>query len=170
MDTLREQPEWDEATQRVQAYLTALGLGGVEARTRETLRIIEQARARCAAQPSLHPIKAAMEETFASLARWVAESTPGLPFESGLVTLRAQDAPAVWPRVRVSSLAAPALEAAPDLDLSRMAARDMNFGAFETIAHETWQKFAWGPVLRAAAIWTAIFFLSLYAYDRFLAP
>ncbi len=48
-----------------------------------------------------------------------------------------------------------------------MTPRPMDFGAMETIAQETWHRFAWAPILRAAVLWTAIFFAALYAYDQF---
>jgi hypothetical protein len=60
--------------------------------------------------------------------------------------------------------------AVPPLAHSSMAAQDMDYGAMQKLAEETWQRFAWGPVLRAAALWTAIFFLALFTYDRFFAP
>ncbi len=171
MGAMSEQSIWDEATRRVMAYYAALGLGGVEARTRETLRVIEAARARCAADPALPPLEAAMTEALDSLARWVHTIAPGHDVESGLVALRAGGGLTRWPQTddRLRE-AVKQVAAAPEIDISSMAARDMNFGAIQTIAHETWQKFDWGPVLRAAAIWTAIFFLSLYTYDRFFAP
>jgi hypothetical protein len=173
MDAVNDQSAWDEATERVAAYYGALDLGGVESRARETLRVIEAARTRCAANPSLHPIEAAMTEARESLTRWAGDMLPGTTLETGLITLKATDALAHWPSVRSEAkpgLPVSPVSAAPDIDFSSMAARDMNFGAIETIAQETWQKFDWGPVLRAAALWTAIFFLSLYVYDRFFAP
>ena len=114
-----------------------------------------------------------MAETHESLTHWAGGMLPGTTLETGLITLGAADALAHWPSVREEdrpSLPGSPVSAAPDIDFSSMAARDMNFGAIETIAQETWQKFDWGPVLRAAALWTAIFFLSLYVYDRFFAP
>ena len=55
----------------------------------------------------------------------------------------------------------------PDLAISSMTPREMDYGAMETIAKGTWHRFAWTPLLRAAGLWTAIFFVALYAYDRF---
>lgn len=173
MDAVNDQSTWDEATERVAAYYGALELGGMEARTRETLRVVEKARARCAANPSLHPIEAAMTEAIDSLTHWIDAALPGATLESGLTTLKAAGALSHWPEANgdaQANLPKSPVSAAPDIDFSSMAARDMNFGAIETIAQETWQKFNWGPVVRAAALWTAIFFLSLYVYDRFFAP
>lgn len=173
MDAVNDQSTWDEATERVAAYYGALELGGVESRTRETLRVIQTARARCATNPALPPVEASMNEAIDSLARWVNTVMPEATLESGLTTLKAAGALGRWPETNggpQAALPGSVVSSAPDIDFSSMAARDMNFGAIETIAQETWQKFNWGPVLGAAALWTAIFFLSLYVYDRFFAP
>ena len=41
------------------------------------------------------------------------------------------------------------------------------YGAMEVIAQGTWHQFAWTPLVQAAALWTAIFFVALYLYDTF---
>jgi hypothetical protein len=48
-----------------------------------------------------------------------------------------------------------------------MTPREMDYGAMETIAQETWHKFSWLPLARTAGIWTAIFFFARYLHDRF---
>ena len=47
-----------------------------------------------------------------------------------------------------------------------MTPREMDYGAMNH-AQETWHKFSWAPLVRAAGIWTAIFFVALYLHDRF---
>lgn len=178
MDAVKNQAAWDEATERVTAYFARLEIGGSEHRTREALEMIERARVRCAAEPSLHPVEAAMSEAAEALRSWYVGVLPGTTVETGIVASLATGAGQAWPNAVLSDgppadlaarLAGASVSAGPELALSSMAAQDMNFGAMETIAQETWQKFDWAPVLRAAAVWTAIFFLSLYAYDRFFA-
>lgn len=179
MDAVTTQAAWDEAAERVLAYFRALEVGGLEHRTRETLRIIEAARGRCQADPALSPVAAAMTEANEALRRWYAAAAPGASLEHGVAASLAVGAAQTWPDALLSHPVPPALAArlaearvsiGPELAPSSMAAREMNFGAMETIAQETWQQFAWAPVLRAAAIWTVIFFLSLYAWDKFFAP
>lgn len=179
MDAVKDQAAWDEAAERVLAYFRALQVGGLEHRTRKTLEILAAARARCAADAALHPVEAAMTEAMESLQRWYAGAVPGAGLEHGLASSLAVGAAQAWPDAVLSDpvptglaarLAQARVSAGPELAPSSMAAREMNFGAMETIAQETWQQFAWAPVLRAAAIWTAIFFLSLYAWDKFFAP
>ncbi len=179
MDALDQQGAWDEATQRVMVYFSHLEMGGDEHRTRETLRVIERARSLCSSDPALHPVAAAMTEAADALQAWYGRVLPGTSVEAGIVTSLASGAGRAWPNAVLSDsppadlaarLADTSVQAGPELALSSMAAQEMNFGAMETIAQETWQKFDWAPVLRAAALWTALFFLTLYVYDRFFAP
>lgn len=176
MDAIKQQA-WDEAAERVGGYLAALDAGGAEHRTRATISLIEQARRRCEADPGLHPVRAAMAETIQALETWYGSLRPGSP-ETGVTAFIAAGTSETWPNAilsgnppaeMVEKLSELNVAAGPGLALSSMAAREMNFGAMETIAQETWQKFDWAPVIRAAAIWTAIFFIALYVYDRFFS-
>ena len=180
MDAVNDQQAWDEAMGRVMAYLAALELGGVERRTRVAMSILDRARERCVRAAELPAAEAAMTETAETLRVWFAGIFPNDPetaFERGVVAMKATDAARRWPDAVLTdhpplamreALVAAAFPTAPDITLSSMAARDMDFGAMESIAQETWQQFKWAPVLQAAALWTAIFFIALYAYDRFV--
>lgn len=179
MDALTNQAAWDEATGRVMIYLDRLQIGGTEHRTRQTLLIMTKARLRCAAQPGLHPVEAALTETADALRRWYDQALPGAAVESGITASLAAGAVRTWPDAVLvepipadlrRKLATTPIPSGPELTLSSMAAQEMDFGAMETLAQETWQKFDWAPVLRAAALWTGIFFLSLFLHDHFFAP
>lgn len=179
MDALNSQAAWDEATGRVTAYLDRLQIGGAEHRTRHTLAILTRARQRCTADPGLAPVEAAMIETLGTLNHWYDQALPGATVESGMTAARVVGIPRSWPDAVLSEpippplrreLAAVTIPPGPELTPSSMAAREMDFGAMETLAQETWQKFDWAPVLRAAALWTGIFFLCLFLHDHFFAP
>ena len=170
MDPVNPRDEWDAATERVLAYLTLLHLGGAESRSRVALETVTQARA--ARAPDTPAVAAALGVLSSRIAASLHAVRPTITVESGLAALHAADAAGRWPDGFAPGeleeiLARAPLASTPALDLSSMAARDMDYGALETIAQETWQQFAWTPLLRAAALWTAIFFLSLYLYDRF---
>jgi len=174
MDAIDSQAAWNEATERVMTYLTCLEIGGFEHRTRQTLRIIETARKRCAAEPQSHPVEVAMAEATDALRRWYDGVLPGVPLAAGVVATMATGASETWPDAVLSettpeelrrALTTASIPLGPSLQLSGMSAKEMDFGAMETIAQETWQKFAWGPVLRAAALWTVIFFVCLFLHD-----
>ena len=61
------------------------------------------------------------------------------------------------------------LQAGPGLEFTSLLRKEMDFGAVEVIARETWEKFSWGHVLRAFLLWVAIFFAA-WAYWLHLHP
>jgi ABC-type antimicrobial peptide transport system ATPase subunit len=172
---------WDDALKRLQAYLGELEVGGAEHRTRVALRLLDQARQTVEGRdPVEHTLTLAQGE----LMGWFGQALEGssLPANRkiawGLMAWRMVGGAARWPNVMLDGappeevkrvLVEVSLQAAPDLAVSRMISRDMDYGAMETLAQETWHQFAWAPLLRAAALWTAIFFASLYIYDRFFS-
>jgi hypothetical protein len=179
MDALNSQAEWDEAMARVLAFFSTLRVGGVEHRIRIALRILEEARRRHELDCRLAPVEVAMDVAADSLDRWFAEALVGEPPDrrvaAGLAALEITNAAERFRNAVLSEgpsedlkamLANVSVRTGPDLAISSMTPRDMDYGAMETIAHETWHRFDWGPLLRAVAVWTAIFFAALYAYDR----
>lgn len=181
MDAVNHEPTWDEALARLTAYLAEMEIGGVEHRTRVALRLLDQARTSVG---GAHPLEHTMQVAQAELMAWFSEALglTELPANRkmawGLVAWRMARGSERWPDAILGerpsdeirqALAGIVLHASPDLEVSRMVSRDMDYGAMETLAQETWHQFAWAPLLRAAALWAAIFFAALYAYDRFFA-
>jgi len=179
VDTMNSQAEWDEAMARVLAFFSTLRIGGVEHRVRIALRILEEARRRHEQERKLAPVEVAMDVAAESLDQWFAKTIGGSPdrrVAAGLVALEITDAAARFPNALLSGdppeelkamLSGVSVHTGPDLEISSMTPREMDYGAMGTIAQETWHQFGWTPLLRAAAIWTSIFFVALYAYDRF---
>jgi len=179
VDAVNPQAEWDEAMARVLAFFSTLRIGGVEHRVRVALRILDEARRRHERDPSLAPVEVAMDVAADSLDRWFERAIGGSPdrrVAAGLVALEMTDAAARFPNALISGdppeelkamLAGVSVRTGPDLAISSMTPREMDYGAMEAIAQETWHRFGWAPLLRAAALWTVIFFVALYAYDRF---
>ncbi len=176
---------WDEALSRLMSFLAAMPIGGVEHRTRIALRIIDEARVRHARDAGKSPVEHAMQIALDRLEDWFAEALEGVDMPAnrrvaaGIVGLRITDAPRKWPDAILGStpptdlkatLARVSFRTGPDLAVSSMTPRDMDYGAMESIASETWRRFEWAPILTAAAIWTVLFFAALTAYDRFVAP
>ena len=173
--------EWDEALRRLQTYLAEMELGGIEHRTRIALRLLDQARATVGeANPVEHTMRVAQEELMGWFSAALADST--LPANRkvawGLVAWRMTGGANRWPDAVLEgtppeefkrAVAELSLRATPELEVTRMVSREMDYGAMETLAQETWHQFAWAPLVRAAALWTFIFFAALYAYDRFFA-
>lgn len=181
MGAMTGEPLWDEALERLSAYLGEIQIGGIEHRARVALRLLDQARASVGAA---HPLEHTMQVAQTELMAWFSEALGDVDLPAnrkmawGLVAWQMADGPQRWPDAILQdrpspeirrALAGIVLRSSPDLTVSRMVSRDMDYGALETLAQETWHQFAWAPLLRAAALWTAIFFIALYAYDRFFS-
>jgi len=182
MNTVSSREEWDEAAARLLAFFSVLELGGAEHRTRLSIRILDEARRRQALTPTLAPVEAAMDVAAESLEHWFGEALadsripPGKRMAAGLFAWRVTGAAARWPDAVLSGdppaelktiLSSVSTSTGPDLAISSMTPREMDYGAMEVIAQETWHQFAWTPLLGAAALWTGIFFVALYVYDNF---
>jgi len=179
MDAVTDRRQWDEALARLLAYFARLEIGGEEHRVKTALRILDEARA---GAPDVPPVQRAMDAAAAALEQWFAGalSDSAVPPERrlafGLVAWRTVRGAERWPDAVLAgpppeelrrALGEVSLPLSPDLEFSSMISREMDYGAVETIAQETWHQFAWAPLLRAAAIWAVIFFGALYAWDRF---
>jgi len=178
MDAVTSQKAWDEALERLLAYLAAINAGGVEHRTRVAMHLIEKARRLHANTPDVAPVKVVMDVAATEIEQWFANTLPGPDSSAtlGIVAAWMTDAPRRWPDALLAAeppgelreaFARVTVRTGPDLSLVSMTSREMDYGAMETIAQQTWHQFGWLPILRAAALWTGIFFLALYAYDRF---
>ncbi|CAN5370133.1 hypothetical protein BH09VER1_BH09VER1_05820 [soil metagenome] len=181
MDTVEMTAAWDDALARLLSFLNEYEIGGAEHRVRVALRIVDEARALEREGP---PVQRVMGRAFAELDEWFGAALgqtdlpPALAAAAGAAALRLVPGDKRWSERLLSAtpsdelksmLSKVSLRTGPDLAISSMTSRDMDYGAMETLAHETWHQFAWLPLLRAVAIWTAIFFLTLYIYGQYFA-
>ncbi|MBN8711570.1 MAG: hypothetical protein BGO12_11840 [Verrucomicrobia bacterium 61-8] len=185
MESVKSAAEWDEALSRLLSFLAALHIGGVEHRVRIAVDIMDEARRKHSENPTMAPVEHTMNITLDRLDEWFGRAFAnidvpvGKRVATGVVGIRVTDAVSRWPTAVLddgpvpdelkATLARVSFRTGPDLAVSSMTPRPMDFGAMETIAQETWHRFAWAPLLRAAVLWTAIFFAALYAYDQFFA-
>ena len=182
METLDTAPQWDEALSRLMSFLAALHIGGVEHRTRVAMGIIDQAKQRHAENAGLSPVELTMVIALHDLEEWFSLALENVEIPrprrvaAGIVGLRVTEVVNRWPDAVLGGPPSSALKATlarvsfrtgPDLAVSSMTPRMMDYGAMETIAQETWHRFEWAPLLRAAALWTAIFFAVLWIHDHF---
>ena len=182
MESVNTRDDWDEAAARLLAFFSALEIGGVEHRARLAIRILDEARRRHGIAPALAPVEAAMDVAAEFLEHWFTQALEGSAIPSGqrvaagLFAWRLTGAAARWPDAVLGGdppaelqavLASVSTSTGPDLAISSMTPREMDYGAMEVIAQETWHQFAWTPILGAAALWTGIFFVALYVYDNF---
>jgi hypothetical protein len=165
-------PAWDEAFLRVESYLRAHQLESRIVLNRLVVEIIHAARA-SADTPSgsgQDPDSLAMREAERRTAAWFARvlGDAADPDDErlgtrGRIALVMADVPARWPQhflaatppppELVEAMRAAYLEAGPELELSRMVPRPLDFGPIANVADEAWKTFARWPVLRAIVGW-----------------
>ena len=167
--------DWDVACMRLEDYLRAHGVQPRERLLVLTLEIIREARASHLKTPARSPMQTTMElaigrtdEWFAMLAgseensvrARVAFFSPAIHRKWASVFLAPSPPGELLAEVRNAGT-----RAGPELDFQSLIRKEMNYGAMEDIARETWDQFSWRHVLRAFVLWLAIF---LAAYGLYL--
>ena len=172
---------WDEAFLRVESYLRAHQIESRIVLNRLTVEIVRAARAAAATNTEAvraDPVALAMREAERRTTAWFARvlGDAADPDDErlgtrGRIALVMADVPARWPRdffadtppppELVEAMRAAYLEAGPELELTRMVPRPLDFGPIANVADEAWKTFARWPVLRAVLGW--LLFLGLLA-------
>jgi hypothetical protein len=165
-------PDWDEAFLRVESYLRAHQIESRLVLNRLAVEIIRAARA-AADTPEgagLDAVALAMREAERRTAAWFARvlGDAADPEDErlgtrGRIALVMADVPARWPQhflaatppppELVEAMRAAYLEAGPELELTRMVPRPIDFGPIANVADEAWKTFARWPVLRVVFLW-----------------
>lgn len=183
MDSLTDQPapsaanqqDWNEAHQRVLAYLSGFQIGDYAHQSQLLMDILEATRARHAQQPDRPPVELAMAEAQRRIEAWFAEIfagqpiTPAIARHTGAVALFTSNGyrrfgeiflnPEIDAALR-KELTSSAVRTGPDLEISSMIPREFDYGPLETMK-ETLEKTGWGPVVRAFLFW-AFFYVVVY--------
>ncbi len=176
-------PAWDEAFLRVESYLRAHQIESRLVLNRLALEIIRAARAaadRSGAAPSdpQDPVALAMREAERRTTAWfnrvlgdAVDPDDERLGTRGRIALVMADVPARWPQYflaetppppeLVEAMRAAYIEAGPELELTRMVPRPLDFGPIANVADEAWKTFARWPVLRAILGW--LLFVGLLA-------
>jgi hypothetical protein len=144
---------------------------------------VQEAAVRHASNPAENPVTLSMRVAQEQLDHWFARrlELENVPIERksalGRVAFLACDGPARYPSAVLQADVLPAeLEqrvrqwsgrAGPNLEVSNMAPRDMDFGLVTEVAEDTWEGLERRPVVRFLLLWaifvlvlTALFFLS----------
>jgi hypothetical protein len=162
---------WNAAYVRVEDYLRAHRIHNRLHQSRLIQKILERAARRHQAQPALDPTMLAAEETEALMDAWFAEvlDEKGEAHDrlaiDGRVSLLLCDGPERWPYAFldeenipvdfVEAMRSSNLEAGPDLAVSSMVPRPIDFGRITGAAGETLERFERWPALRALFLWWA---------------
>jgi len=160
---------WNAAYVRVEDYLRAHRIHNRLHQSRLIQKILERAARRHEAHPALDPTMVAAEETEALMDAWFAEvlDEKDQPHDrlaiDGRVALLLCDGPEKWPYAFLDENNIPAdfvtamrnsnLEAGPDLAVSSMVPRPIDFGRITGAAGETLERIERAPVLRTLFLW-----------------
>ena len=160
---------WNAAYVRVEDYLRAHRIHNRLHQSRLIQKILERAARRHEAHPALDPTMVAAEETEALMDAWFAEvlDEKDQPHDrlaiDGRVALLLCDGPEKWPYAFldennippdfVTAMRNSNLEAGPDLAVSSMVPRPIDFGRITGAAGETLERIERAPVLRTLFLW-----------------
>ncbi|HEY8966311.1 MAG TPA: hypothetical protein VIM58_07705 [Candidatus Methylacidiphilales bacterium] len=160
---------WNRAHARVLAYLGAFGLADRLRTARLALEIVDEAKAR---PPGASPTEAAMGIARERVARWLSGNLGGegtdAAYAEGCLALLLSGVPETAPEAFLvpdpgesvrTALRTPLVVVGPDLEVSSMTPRRIDYGPIQNLAHQTWQR--WDPKEVAAALllWASVFFV-----------
>lgn len=160
---------------RLEDYLRAHGVQPRERLLVLTLEIIREARGLHLKSPGRSPMQVTMELAIGRTDEWFAMLAGSA--ENSVRARVAFFSPAIhrkWafaflvpcpPGELLAEVRNAGTEAGPALNFHSLVRREMDYGTMEDIARGTWDQFSWSHVLRAFAIWLAVF---LIAYGLYL--
>ena len=166
---------WDEAFLRVESYLRAHQIESRLLLNRLVVEIINSARLKSHAAAvsganSVDPVALAMREAERRTNAWFTRVLGDAvdPDDErlgtrGRIALVLADVPARWPQHflaeatpppdLVEAMRAAYIEAGPEMEVTRMVPRPLDFGPIANVADEAWRTFRRWPLLRAIAGW-----------------
>jgi hypothetical protein len=161
---------WNEAGERVSAYLRACRVSNPDLRRQLVRRIVDAAARRHADEPGRSPVELAAEETRRQVEAWTMRflrrpdnESPAHRFAHARAAVLLADLPRLWPDGFLNPEEQPAefgrlfettyLQAGPELDFANMAPRPIDFGPVSDLADHTWKTFDKWPILRGAVTW-----------------
>lgn len=169
--------QWNEASRRLETWLETFEIGDEMHALRLRTVILRQAMDRHAATPGLHPTTVTQQEAIRVLENWFKEvigrqgENPGQTLSNGLLALFLSRSGQLWPEA-IGAANPPAelreamqkssLQLGPDLQISTMTPREIDYGPLSSLARETWQQWEWAPILRALIFWAIIYCAGYY--------
>jgi hypothetical protein len=169
-----EQAAWNQAHDRLQDFLNAFALGDHAQVSRLTLKLLDQARDQQRRDPSLDPLSVVMtqaqkltEEWFASNLEMQNQPASQL-FSSGCIALLLSRAFRAAPEAFLTSPLPQSLKetmhrtllvTGPDLKISSMTPRPLDYGPMLGFAKRTWHRWNIREIIIALLFWTGVYFI-----------
>ena len=169
-----EHATWNKAYDRLQKYLDGFMLSDRLAASRLALRLLDQARELHRQDPSRDPTTLVMEQTQKAMIQWLGANleatnrSPAEIYSSGCLALflsrAAQTAPDAFLAASLSddlrqSIRQTLLVTGPDLNISSMTPRHLDYGPMLDLAKRTWHRLNVRAVLIAMLFWIGVYFV-----------
>jgi len=163
---------WNEAYDRLENFLQALALGDHAHVSQMALELFRRAREEYLKNPSREPATLAMEQAQKQLADWLAvnlgeeDRTPSHILATGYIALLLSQ---VYRTAPASFLASPLPEelrqalretllvAGPDLNVSSMTPRHLDYGPMLQLARQTWHRWDAKELIIAIFFWAGVY-------------
>jgi hypothetical protein len=169
-----EQAAWNEAHDRLRDFLNAFALGDHAQVSRLTLKLLDQTRELHRQDPSLDPVSLALAQAQKRAEEWLAanlemrDQPASQLFSSGCVALLLSQAFRAAPDMFLTSplpknlketMHRTLLVTGPDLKISSMTSRHIDYGPMLGLARKTWQRWHSREIIIALLFWTGVYFV-----------
>jgi hypothetical protein len=169
-----EQTAWNQAHDRLRDFLNAFALGDHAQVSRLTLKLLDQAREQHHRNPPLDPVSLTMSQAQKLAEEWFASNLeirdqPSAELlASGCVALLLSRAfcsapetflTAPLPENLKESMRQTLLVTGPDLKISSMTPRHLDYGPMLDLARRTWHRWNSLEIIIALLFWTVVYFV-----------
>ena len=169
-----ENEAWNEAYDRVSDFLSTLALGDRAYVSKVALDIVQTARQAHTKDPARDPVTLTMAEAQRRLVDWLAtnlgddDRAPSHILTTGYIAMLLSQvnrtAPtsflaASLPEELRQALRETLIQTGPDLNVSSMSPRRLDYGPMLAIAQQTWHRWSAKEIVMALLFWTAIYLL-----------
>ena len=167
-----EQTAWNQAHDRLRDFLNAFALGDHEQVSRLTLKLLNQTRELHRHDPSLDPVSLAMALAQKQVEEWFSSNLemknqpPSRLFSSGCVALLLSRTFRAAPETFLTSplpenlketMLRTLLVTGPDLKISSMTSRHIDYGPMLGLARTTWHRWKSREIVIALLFWAGVY-------------
>ncbi len=165
-------PAWNEAYDRLASYLRTFDLGDHAHVSELALNILQQAREKHRAEPARHPTTLVLDLAQKNLTDWLAanleqaDKSPSHVLPSGYIAILLSRAYRTAPKAFLTgplpeemrqALRETLLVTGPDLNVSSMTPRHLDYGPMLQFARQTWHRLDVKEFFIAVAFWAAVY-------------
>ena len=174
---------WNHAHERLRLYLDTFNVGDQVWVERLALRLLDQARELQKAHPTIDPTTTTLRHAQAELGRWLSVTLTGSgePTQHALTTgavalllsRLAQEQPQFFlgselPLPARDSLRHTLLVTGPDLTVSSMTPRHLDYGPMLDFARQTWHRYDTKSFGTALLFWCAVYGICYWFLSEYL--